>query len=368
MPLRPLATADLHRFVRALILGGNLMDRKPSLILKPRPTITDVARAAHVAKSTVSYVLNDTPGQTISAATRARVRQMAEQIGYVRSSPARALSRGHSDEICHLVTSPLQSSLTASTILSGQNRARALGYTFSTYLYDMHSPRAWQATLQDIFARRPAGIIAGGLALSNRNLQMAHAMGIAACVLIRSKPSNMAPTFVFPLNRALEVAGRHLADRGHRRIGIALARLGLPRATRAVYLQAWHAALAPAGAASVEIPMDGTLEGARETVARLLQSHERPTAICTLRDEYGFMLVRSLVERQVRIPEEMALVSAADSSLCGLVHPALTAVRLDTETLIVRAVDVVDHLLRGVTPPPELFILPPPQLVIREST
>ena|GEM_PF-5167310 len=40
--------------------------------------IRDVATAAGVSTATVSYVLNDTPGQTITEATRARVRRVAD--------------------------------------------------------------------------------------------------------------------------------------------------------------------------------------------------------------------------------------------------------------------------------------------------
>ena len=42
-----------------------------------RVTARDVAQRAGVSQSTVSYVLNDTPNQTIPESTRARVREAA---------------------------------------------------------------------------------------------------------------------------------------------------------------------------------------------------------------------------------------------------------------------------------------------------
>ena len=46
-----------------------------------RVTSADVAKLAGVSRATVSYVLNDTPHQTISAATRGRVIDAATSLG-----------------------------------------------------------------------------------------------------------------------------------------------------------------------------------------------------------------------------------------------------------------------------------------------
>jgi DNA-binding LacI/PurR family transcriptional regulator len=60
-------------------------------------TSADVARAAGVSRTTVSYVLNDTPGVSVSETTRQRVREAAARLGYAPSAAARALRRGRSD-------------------------------------------------------------------------------------------------------------------------------------------------------------------------------------------------------------------------------------------------------------------------------
>ena len=53
-------------------------------------TIMDVAAAAGVSASTVSYVLSGK--RTISPATRSRVERAIEQLGYRRNAGARALA------------------------------------------------------------------------------------------------------------------------------------------------------------------------------------------------------------------------------------------------------------------------------------
>src|SRR6202041_1133749 len=61
-----------------------------------RVTSTDIARAAGVSQTTVSFVLNKTEGTSISAKTKARVLSAAEALGYVPNSAARTLVSGRS--------------------------------------------------------------------------------------------------------------------------------------------------------------------------------------------------------------------------------------------------------------------------------
>ena len=48
-----------------------------------RVTLNDVAAASGVSRATASFVLRDSPNQSISGATRERVRQAARDLGYV---------------------------------------------------------------------------------------------------------------------------------------------------------------------------------------------------------------------------------------------------------------------------------------------
>ena len=61
---------------------------------KTRVTIKDVAKAADVSIATVSYVLNNAPGHTISEETRKKVLQFANILGYECNVMARYLATG----------------------------------------------------------------------------------------------------------------------------------------------------------------------------------------------------------------------------------------------------------------------------------
>src|SRR6185503_9607789 len=68
-----------------------------------RVTSLEVAQHSGVSRATVSYVLNGTPNQTISAETRQRVLDAAERLGYTPYAPARALRSGRSDVVVFLL-------------------------------------------------------------------------------------------------------------------------------------------------------------------------------------------------------------------------------------------------------------------------
>lgn len=71
---------------------------------KNRVTIKDVARAADVSIATVSYVLNNAPGHTISEETRKKVLQFANILGYECNVMARYLATGKTNSVAAVVS------------------------------------------------------------------------------------------------------------------------------------------------------------------------------------------------------------------------------------------------------------------------
>lgn len=66
---------------------------------KRRITIKEVAQAAGVSIATVSYVLNNTPGQSISEDTRKKVFQTANLLGYECNVMAKYLASGKTNTV-----------------------------------------------------------------------------------------------------------------------------------------------------------------------------------------------------------------------------------------------------------------------------
>ena len=71
-----------------------------------KPTIRDVAEAAGVSLTTVSYVLSGRPGGNtrISQPTQDRVHAAAHELGYVPNGAARGMRRGRTDVVAVAIT------------------------------------------------------------------------------------------------------------------------------------------------------------------------------------------------------------------------------------------------------------------------
>lgn len=117
-----------------------------------RPTSSDVARAAGVSRATVSFVLNDAPGQTIPAATREAVRRAAAELGYVPSVAARSLRSGRSRVVLCLATDWEPSVVMDATLSLLGRELRSAGYAVAVAKLpagaDEHDP-LWSAISAD---------------------------------------------------------------------------------------------------------------------------------------------------------------------------------------------------------------------------
>ncbi|MDO5727412.1 MAG: LacI family DNA-binding transcriptional regulator, partial [Bowdeniella nasicola] len=94
------------------------------------PTLSDVAHAAGVSKTTASRVLNGSP--RVADATRARVLTAIDELGFTASSSARSLALGKSHAVGIVATEPLDDLLidpTYGMLLRGiSERASALDH------------------------------------------------------------------------------------------------------------------------------------------------------------------------------------------------------------------------------------------------
>lgn len=100
-----------------------------------RPTLKDVAERAGVSISTVSYALNDASKVALAAETRARVRRIAKELGYIPNSVAQALRSRTSRSVGMLVTKPLTNPRYAA-IVHGASAELAACRTHLTILSD----------------------------------------------------------------------------------------------------------------------------------------------------------------------------------------------------------------------------------------
>lgn len=295
-----------------------------------RVTLSDVAKASGVSRATVSFVLNDDPRQTISAATRERVTEAARELGYVPHGIARALREGSSRIVVLNVDRGIEGNFSRSYV-------RGLDEELAEHdhvLLVRHGHAAPEATQKILDAIVPRAVLRLGEAyMSGHESDEQGEVGAqdaAGEPDERDERDEQDRETGFAANAALQIG--FLAERGHTRIAMALpdhefpltkARLGFAREA------ARRRGLAPLERLVVPRPR----EAGAAAVEAFLAAHAEVTALAAFDDDIALRSLTALRDLGLRVPEDVAVIGFDDTEYGSLSTPALTTVRIDAEIL-----------------------------------
>lgn len=323
------------------------------------PTIYQVARRAGVSIATVSRV--QAGHRAVTPATRARVRQVIDELDYRPSRSARALA-GQAHDATGIVFPDLSGPYYSEVILGYEERASEAGQ--SVFILGTHGrARSNEQALE--LADRVDGLVVMGRTVDDAVVERMQAAGIPVVMLAR--PPVAATDTVRAENEASARAlTEHLLDHGHR----SFAFLGDPEGSPDVserYL-GFCAALRAAGTGVPPRPVPcgfREAEGHRAAAA-LLDSGPPADAIVAANDEIAIGAVRAARERGLRVPEDIAITGWDDIALAEHVRPGLTTVRQPLRELGATAAALLTERIRGTRTEPHHVLLPT-ALVVRAS-
>jgi LacI family transcriptional regulator, repressor for deo operon, udp, cdd, tsx, nupC, and nupG len=320
-------------------------------------SLADVARLAGVSPATASRALGGHPH--VAAATRERVRRVADELSYVVSPDASRLAGGRTGRVAALV--PHLDRWYFGAALDGLAKAlRGAGLDLLVHLVGGAADRAEQLRL--VPGRRSVdAVVALAFTVDDRD----RTGGILVTV---GGPPN-GGHFVTVDDRA---AGRqavdHLFHLGHKRIAMIEARDpdqygAVPLGRRLAYEQAHAEAGLPLDPDLVVTVDWGGEEGA-DAMARLLGLRHPPTAVYAHSDEVALGAVRTLRRAGLRVPADVSVVGIDDHPLAALTD--LTTVRQPVHEQGALAGHMVATALSGGDPGPGIVL--PTRLVVRGST
>jgi LacI family transcriptional regulator, repressor for deo operon, udp, cdd, tsx, nupC, and nupG len=315
----------------------------------PRPTISDVARAAGVSKGAVSFALNDRPG--VSADTRARVLDVARTLGWTPSAGARALSTNRAHAV-GLVLARAPEVLRADSFFPAfiaglETVLSARDYALLLQVAERDDEPTYRRLAQQ---RRVDGVILTDLHVDDDRPRLLAELDLPAVIVGPRLDTPSAPrqvTLGADDAPAVRETVRHLVELGHRVVAHVAGPADLVhgRSRRA----AWEAALAEAGLApGPVVEADFSAEsGARATHELLdLAPGDRPTAIVYANDLMATAALAVAHERGVDVPGELSVTGYDDTELAAHLRPALTTVRTDVvgwgRAAAVRLLQLVD--------------------------
>lgn len=329
-------------------------------------SLLDVAQAAGVSHSTVSRALRD--DDRISTEVRARVRGIAEEMGYVPNAVAQSLQGQRTRAIGVLVTT-ISDPFFADVVAGMESVARPAGY--SLLLVATHNdPQQERDGFAGFRRRRVDGLI---MASSRGKPERAAYDGLPL-VLVNSAASRIGAdlhSVAVDDRGGASMAVEHLLALGHRRIGY----LGAPSraASNLRRRRGYVDALAAAGAAhdpalvldatALDAEPDADFAAGRVLAPLLLD--RGATALFCYNDMIAVGALRACRDRRLRVPGQVSIVGFDDVPLSRYCDPELTTVRQPRVLLGAAAMQLLLDQLDG-RPVRDRVIAP--ELVVREST
>ncbi|GHE52052.1 LacI family transcriptional regulator [Streptomyces vinaceus] len=333
-----------------------------------RPTIKDIARRAGVSESAVSFALNDRPG--VSQDTRARIRRVAEELGWQPNSAARALSGERSGAVGLVLARPAQTLGVESFFLQlvsgiqevlSADRVALLFQVVDGIDAECAVYRRWWAE------RRVDGVLVVDPRTDDPRPELLTRLGLPA-VMIGGTGAGAPLSSVWADDaRAMAQVVDHLYGLGHRRITHVAGLPGLAHTARRIAslrAEARARGLDPEHVRSVVTDYSDT-EGAAAT-RRVLAEPGPPTALVYDNDVMAVAGIAAAAELGIAVPGRISVVAWDDSALCRVTHPRLTALVRDTAGFGRLAAEELLGVLAGS--PPRAREGERPRLEPREST
>jgi DNA-binding LacI/PurR family transcriptional regulator len=213
---------------------------------------------------------------------------------------------------------------------------------------------------------QPVGLVAPGHLLDRDFVRTARANRTRGVVAIDVRPLGHVPTVVVVQADIGRVALEHLVGQGHRRI-VALMPAGEPvQDLVRGRLEGARQVAREAGARLTVVHSALDPDATADALSAALTGRSSPTAIYAFNDDYAFAAVSVLLDRGIRIPDDVAVLGCDDVPMAALARPPLTTVRVDGAAFGTALAETLHTAIVGDRPVPSFNILAP-TVVVRAS-
>jgi DNA-binding LacI/PurR family transcriptional regulator len=328
--------------------------------------LKDIAHHAGVSVMTVSKVMRDAPD--ISAATKARVKLLAHQMGYVPDSTAQSL-RTRTSRFLGVVISAITNPIFARVLLAIEERAHELGFEI-ILAHSLNSEAREEACIQRLLARRVDGLFISPVYRMRPDApvyQTLHTRGTPVVILGHNAP--FCRQFVSVETDDLlagYAATQHLLQLGHRRIAFFAGPHAAPwsqerfegyrRALREAELEVDDRLIFQAG---------NSIEHGAKAALQFMNEAPQATAIQAVTDLVAIGCANTFLNQGIKIPESISIMGFGNILTSEYFRVPLTTVRQPKFRLGSAAMDAMLKLLQGERPESKRLKA---EVVVREST
>ena len=311
-----------------------------------RPRIEDVAHAAGVSKTAVSFAFNSP--ERLSAETVARIHDVADGLGYRPHPIARLLNQRRTMTLGVLTPQPLAAMFAnpffALFAEGVADAAETDGYGLA-FLSPLHGSLALAVDRSTV-----DGVVALGLSARHPEVEQIRRAGLPT-VLVDADDLPEHGSVVVEDEAGARAAAEHVLALGHREILVLAVEDAASPAGRATVdgvserrLRGYRTALATAGiglSADRVIPTQASIEGGRSAVSAAWARGLRPTAILAMSDATAVGALAAVRELGLAVPLDVTIVGFDDVDVAAHVDPPLTTVQQPIRRKGVEAVRIL---------------------------
>jgi LacI family transcriptional regulator len=294
--------------------------------MEKRATMLEVGELAGVSQATVSLVLNGVPNARISKATRRRVLDAAEALGY-RRGKAHPVPEGRKRVIGLFIDEVSTTPFSAQFIEGARDEAALQDVSVATFC-TRSDPALEQAAIDLLVSQKTIGVIY--TSLITRQLVVPEMFSALPLVLLNCYERKLRyPTVVPGDIVGGYVATEALLKAGHHRIahlaGESFIEASVDREHG--FRQAMTDWQVPVDETLVSLG-GWTLRHGRERALALLSRPDRPTAVFCFNDRMAIGCYQAAQSLGLRIPQDVSIMGFDDEDLSGFLDPGLSTMVL----------------------------------------
>lgn len=345
------------------------MTKKAKLHLKSKRAIPDkpvrLKELAHylgLNPSTISVVLNDTPGRSIPDETRKRIKEAAKQFNYQPNLLARSFRSRRTLTLGILVPELGDGYHTAVMTGVGDYLVNA-GYFYFT-AHHRHRPNLVEQYTKQLVAKGAEGLICIDTALE-------HSLSVPVVAVAGHRHIQGVTNVVLDHRRAAELTLTHLHSLGHRRIAFMR---GQPFSSDSD--DRWRGIVEVGNELGIEIRPELTVQLNRDisspelgypVVQQLFDGKRKFTALVCFNDIAAIGAIRAIHDLGLRVPDDISVIGFDDIKAAAYISPNLTTIRQPLSEMGRFAAQCIVNRLNHTEDFREQVAFEP-ELVIREST
>ena len=315
---------------------------------------------------TVSKALRDEPD--VSEATKAKIKSLAQHMGYVPDSSAQGL-RTRTTKLLGLLIPSTTDPFLARTVLAIEERVHELGYDL-LLMHTLNTPDREEHCIRRMLARRVDGIFISPVYRIEPEARIYKELMAQRTRIVLLGPSasfcSAFPSVQVDDLIASYMATQHLVKLGHKRIAFLAGPLAAPWSQ--ARFEGYRRALRE-GRMDVDdglvFQAGSTTEDGVKAASQMLSEGCKATAVQAAHDLVAIGFADTMLNQGVKIPQDISVVGFGNTITSEYFRVPMTTVRQPKFRLGLAAMEMMLQLLRGQRTESKRL---PAELIVRASS